>query len=81
MEKKIFEILEKVKLEIITFDEAHNQLCSLFGVTRSSSKKHWVCNECNTPNFTQSVPEEEIELELHSCINCGGFEFHLESVR
>ena len=35
---------------------------SWFGVARYSSQKHWVCNECNTPNFTQSVPEEEIEL-------------------
>ena len=32
MEKKIFEILEKMKLEVITLDEAHKQLCVLFGV-------------------------------------------------
>jgi hypothetical protein len=36
----------------------------------------WVCNECNLSNFTSSVSEDEIDLELHSCINCGGFEFH-----
>lgn len=40
--------------------------------------KSWVCNECNTPNFTLSVSKEEIEQELHSCINCGGFEFHID---
>jgi len=34
----------------------------------------WVCNECNFPNLTSSVSEDEIEQELHSCINCGGFE-------
>ncbi len=38
--------------------------------------EHWICNECNFKNFTMSVPEQEIELELHNCINCGGFEFH-----
>jgi len=36
----------------------------------------WVCNECNCPNLTSSVPESEIEMELHSCINCGCFEMH-----
>ena len=41
-------------------------------------ERHWVCNECNFPNFTTSVSEEEIEAELYACINCGGFEFHLE---
>jgi hypothetical protein len=39
--------------------------------------KEWVCNECNFPNFTQAVSEEEIEAEMYSCINCGCFEFHL----
>lgn len=82
MEKKIFEILEKMKLEVITLDEAQKQLCVLFGVTCCSQpKKEWVCNECNMPNFTTSVSEEEIEQELYSCINCGGFEFHLENCR
>lgn len=42
-------------------------------------KKVWVCNECNFPNFTQSVSEKEIEMEILSCINCGCFEFHLEN--
>lgn len=42
-------------------------------------RKHWwVCNECNMYNFTDAVPESEIKEELHACINCGGFEFHLE---
>lgn len=36
----------------------------------------WVCNECNTPNFTSAIPEAEIENEEHACINCGCFEFH-----
>ena len=36
----------------------------------------WVCNECNYPNFTSSVSDDEIEMELHACINCGGFEMH-----
>lgn len=40
-------------------------------------EKVWVCNECNFPNFTDSIPQEEIDAELHSCIHCGGFEFHL----
>lgn len=37
---------------------------------------HWVCNECDFPNFTDSVSESEIEQELHACIQCGGFEMH-----
>ena len=36
----------------------------------------WACNECNFPNFTASVSDSDIENELLSCINCGGFEFH-----
>lgn len=36
----------------------------------------WICNQCGFENFTSSVPESEIEEEIHSCINCGGFEFH-----
>lgn len=36
----------------------------------------WVCNECNFPNLTSSVSEDEIEMELHACINCGCFEMH-----
>lgn len=38
MEKKIFEILEKMKLEIITLDEAQKQLCVLFGVIQRSEQ-------------------------------------------
>lgn len=41
----------------------------------------WVCNECNFPNLTSSVSEEEIEQELHSCINCGCFEIHKRHFR
>ena len=41
----------------------------------------WVCNECNFPNLTSSVSEEEIEQELHSCINCGCFEMHKRHYR
>lgn len=37
----------------------------------------WVCNSCNFPNFTTSVSQAEIDAELHACIHCGGFEFHL----
>jgi len=35
MEKKIHDILENMKLEIITLDEAQRQLCVLFGVINS----------------------------------------------
>jgi len=38
MEKKIFEILEKMKLEVITLDEAQKQLCVLFGVIQQSEQ-------------------------------------------
>ena len=36
----------------------------------------WVCNECNFPNLTSSVSEDEIVDESHSCIKCGCFEMH-----
>src|SRR5688572_5481401 len=45
---------------------------------KEKKKQEWVCNECNTPNFTQSIPRYEIEQEQHACINCGCFEFHLK---
>ncbi len=48
-------------------------------LNNNTEPTQWVCNECNFPNFTQSVSEEDIELEQLSCINCGGFEFHLET--
>lgn len=41
----------------------------------------WVCNECNFPNLTSSVSEDEIEQELHGCINCGCFEMHKRHFR
>jgi hypothetical protein len=37
---------------------------------------HWVCNECDFPNLTSAVSEEEIESGRHSCVSCGGVEFH-----
>ena len=36
----------------------------------------WVCNECDFPNLTSAVSEEDIEAEIYSCINCGGFKFN-----
>jgi len=52
----------------------------LAGLAKESSYE-WVCNECNFPNFTGSIPESEIESELHSCINCGCFEFHKRPIK
>lgn len=45
MEKKIFEILEKMKLEVITFDEAQRQLCVLFGVIQRSEQSPKIVND------------------------------------
>jgi hypothetical protein len=51
--------------------------CLFAGVLPSNKPEEvWVCNECNFENFTNSVSEEEIALELHACIHCGSFEFH-----
>jgi hypothetical protein len=44
MEKKIFEILEKMKLEVITLDEAQKQLCVLFGVIQRSEQSSKIVN-------------------------------------
>jgi hypothetical protein len=43
---------------------------------KTAENYEWVCNECNTPNFTANMSENEINAELYSCINCGCFEFH-----
>ena len=59
--------------DLYTIDEA-----AFIGTAQH--KFEWVCNECNFPNFTSSVSEEEIEQELHACINCGGFEFHKKNI-
>lgn len=48
------------------------------GNTKQTEACLWVCNECNFPNFTGSVSDIDIELELYSCVNCGCFEFHKE---
>lgn len=34
----------------------------------------WVCNECNAPNYTGSVSEDD--LNWLACISCGCDEFH-----
>ena len=59
MEKKIFEILEKMKLEIITLNEAQRQLCVLFGVIKS------VCS-CDKPKQRAS------DVGSDKCSSCGG---------
>lgn len=39
----------------------------------------WVCNECNTPNFTMSVSKDDIEDGKLSCVGCGCVEFHIQT--
>ena len=41
----------------------------------------WVCNECNFPNLTGAVPEEDIKLGRHSCVMCGCVEMHKEEIK
>lgn len=53
----------------------------LLKLSSDANDFEWVCNECNFPNFTSSVSEDEIELELHACINCGAFEFHKRPIK
>ena len=36
----------------------------------------WICNECDFPNLTSAISEEDIKSGRHSCASCGGFEFH-----
>lgn len=52
------------------------QIVVAASVSISKPDFEWVCNECNFPNFTSSVSEDEIDMELHACIHCGGFEMH-----
>lgn len=35
----------------------------------------WVCNSCNSLEYTLSVSEDDIQ-QL-GCVNCGGDEFHV----
>ena len=44
-------------------------------------RRHWVCNECNFPNYNESISAYAIENELLYCFHCGSFEFHLEEVK
>ena len=39
----------------------------------------WVCNSCNSLEYTLSVSEDDIQ-QL-GCVNCGGDEFHLGNGR
>jgi hypothetical protein len=41
----------------------------------------WVCNECDFPNLTSAVSEQEIESGRHSCINCGCLEMHKKEIK
>jgi len=43
---------------------------------KNDASSNWICNECNAESLPGSIPETEIDAEMHSCINCGGFEFH-----
>ena len=39
----------------------------------------WVCNSCNSLEYTLSVSEDDIQ-QL-GCGNCGGYEFHVGNGR
>lgn len=39
----------------------------------------WVCNSCNSLEYTLSVSEDDIQ-QL-GCVNCGGDEFHIGNSR
>ena len=39
----------------------------------------WVCNECDAPNYSDIISEEDMKNELLSCCDCGSFEFHKET--
>lgn len=51
-------------------------MCGVASVERDRITFEWVCNECNFPNLSNSVSEDELELDLHACINRGCFEMH-----
>lgn len=61
MEKKIFEILEKMKLEVITLDEAQRQLCVLFGVIQQNEQL--ICRKCKS-KLT------EFDIYHNTCFKC-----------
>ncbi len=37
--------------------------------------KSWICNECNSKEYTGSISEQDIQNL--NCSNCGANEFHL----
>ncbi len=42
---------------------------------KKEDKKLWVCNECNSKEYTASISEEDVHKL--QCSTCGGNEFHL----
>ncbi len=39
-----------------------------------TTKLVWICNQCDSPQYTGSVSEEDIQRLV--CSDCGGDEFH-----
>lgn len=42
-------------------------------------EQHWTCDECGFQEYTQALSEDEVH-ELH-CMNCGGWDWHLEDLQ
>ena len=41
----------------------------------------WICNECDFPNLTGAVPEEDVKSCRYSCVMCGCVEMHKEEIK
>lgn len=65
----------------LDLDELHQKATELLVTEAKSVPRNWICNECGYSSYTTSVSLDDIENEQVSCVNCGGFEFHLEPVK
>lgn len=74
--------LEKTNERVLELEKQVKKLTSNTVLAEVPERKfEWVCNECNFANLTDSVPQDEIDAELHACINCGCFEMHKRHFR
>lgn len=64
------------KANKISVENAINKLKSYQSAPVEQNKTVWVCNECDSAEYTGSVSEHD--LKQLQCSNCGAEEFHKE---
>ena len=63
----------------VKWESARQASCALAlykNATKSESAITWVCNGCDSEEFTGAFSESDFENDAQSCTGCGGTEFH-----